>query len=75
MKNKKLFLDIILGTAVCFICIVLISLLFQKWNVFDYNTESFESILLGGIFSSIVFFIFMYFYSKKGLKKNRENKH
>lgn len=74
MKNKNLFLKVFLGSCICFVVFVLIFLLFQKWNLFDFNSRSLQSVIIEGVIVSVIFFVFMFLYSKNHLKKRQMDK-
>jgi len=72
MKNKKLFLSVFTGALVCFVGFILASVLFQKFNFFDFGNRSFENIVIESLVVSVFFFVFMFLFSKKRLKRKAE---
>ena len=74
--NSKinLYLKILLGSVTCFLTIVTLAVFFKRWDFFDLNNRSLQSIIIEGIILSIVFFVFMFLYSKSRLKKRQMDK-
>ena len=73
MKNRKnLYSGYLLGAIIFFVVFVLIFILFKRWNLFDLNKHSLESIVIEGIIASIIFSVLLSIYSKRYLKKNEK---
>jgi Ca2+/Na+ antiporter len=75
MANKKLFLETLLASIIFFLLFVSLLLLFIRYHLFDFNDRSFKSIIVEGFFVSVIFFVFMFFYTKRRLKKVEKDDH
>jgi hypothetical protein len=74
MKNKNLFIKCVLGTVIFFLVVVILTLAFKKWNLFDFDNHSFRNIVVDSVISSIIFFVFLYIYMRNRLSKSKKNK-
>jgi len=74
MQNRKLLFRTLLGTVVFFLVFVSIIFLFGKWRLFGFSNRTLQSIIIEGIISSAIFFVWLYIFSKKRTKaKQKEN--
>ena len=48
-----------------------ISLLFQKWNLFDFNNRSLKNIIIEALIVSAVYALIMFFYAKRLRERKR----
>lgn len=62
-----------LGGGTVFALFILISLLFQKWHLFN-NDRSLAAIIIQALSVSIVYSLIMFFYSRRQLKKRQADK-
>lgn len=74
MKNKNLFLKVLLGAIICAAVTVVLNILFQKWKLFGFDNRSLEKMISEGIFTGILFFITMFLFAKKRIQKTQANK-
>lgn len=73
MKSKNPILLYFLGGSITFVSFVLIFVLFQKWNLFDFYNRTLKSIILEALFISIIFSFIMFLYSNNRMKKRKYN--
>jgi uncharacterized membrane protein len=74
MKNKNLYLKVLLGSSICLLTVIALNILFKKWDLFDSGSRSLESIIIEGINVSIIFFIVMVIFSKNRLRNRQSDK-
>ncbi|HUZ61815.1 MAG TPA: hypothetical protein VMU83_23760 [Hanamia sp.] len=74
MLNRKLLFRSLLGTVVFFLVSVSIIIFFGKWKLFGFGNRTLQSIIIGGIISSAIFFVWMYIFSKKRTKTKQKEK-
>ncbi|HUZ61814.1 MAG TPA: hypothetical protein VMU83_23755, partial [Hanamia sp.] len=74
MLNRKLLFRTLLGTAVFFLVSVSIIILFGKWKLLGFGNRPLQSIIIEGIISSAMFFVWMYKFSKKRIKTKQKEK-
>lgn len=75
MNNKNnLHLKILLGTVIFFLVSVSITIFFGKWRLFGFGNRALQSIIIEGIISSALFFVWMYIFSKKRIKNKQKEK-
>lgn len=73
MKNRNLLLNYFLGGCIVFVVFILVSILFKKWNLFDFNTRSLKNIIIEALIVSIVWSVVMFF-SRNRLKNRQTDK-
>jgi hypothetical protein len=74
MKNKSILIKSLSGAIIFSIGFVITFLLFQKYNFFDLGNRSFKSIVMEGLITGVLFFLFMvviYSMKRAGIK-NRQ---
>jgi hypothetical protein len=71
MKNEKLLLKTFLGGGILCMLFISISLLFQKWNLFDFNNRSLKNIIIEALIVSALYALIMFFYAKRIRERNR----
>jgi hypothetical protein len=54
-----------------FVLFISISLLFQKWNLFDFNNRSLKNIIIEALIVSAVYALIMFFYAKRLRERKR----
>jgi predicted tellurium resistance membrane protein TerC len=71
MKNENLLLKTCIGGCMLFVLFISISLLFQKWNLFDFNNRSLKNIIIEALIVSAVYALIMFFYAKRLRERKR----
>jgi hypothetical protein len=67
MRDKKLFLSVLLGSCIFFISFVSGFLLFKQWNILGLKDRPIENIIVEAAIVSILFCVFIYLFFKKRL--------
>jgi len=73
--NKNIIIKLLLSSAIFFVLLTLIELLFKYFKILDTDKSTVSDIIRIAIISTVLWFFFMFFWIKRRLKKQNQQIH